>query len=176
MPDRTEHAAQTKLVVIHLHMGMRYLECFAVFGSCPAYLQWREFTISRHEGGARYTRDVMLYEIPATRQPEIPSSRQGFRRLFADEDFTVHVWYDRQGGRVTEFHIFYGKTRDHRLSWHGDGSLRDGTATEHGFWGRDGLVLPSSFDLQWFREAARGMPDEVAGLVLEHLERGSESG
>ena len=114
----------------------------------------------------------MLYEIPAARQPEIPSSRQGFRRLFADQEFTVHVWYDRRGGRVTEFHIFYGRTRDHRLSWREREELRDGSATEHGFWGRDGLVLPASFDLDQFREAARGIPDELAAFLLERLERG----
>jgi len=112
----------------------------------------------------------MMYEIAAARQPDIPSPRQGYRRLFAGEEFTLHVWYDRRGGEITEFHLFYGPTRAGRVSWAaGAMPAHDGRATEHGFWGTDGVVIPGSFNLQRFREASRGIDAQIRSFVLERL-------
>ena len=110
-----------------------------------------------------------MYEIRAARQPEIPTERQGYRRLFADEHFTLHVWYDRKGGSITEFHVYYGMTRDRRLSWSAGRPTRDGEATEHGFWGRDGLHLPASFDLERFTAAVATIDPQVRAYVLARI-------
>jgi hypothetical protein len=113
-----------------------------------------------------------MYEIAGARQPRIPSESQGYRRLFASEDFTLHVWYDREGGEITAFDIFYGPTRNRRLSWNAaDNTTRAGTVTEHGFWGRDGVVLPAEFNARLFHEQAEDIDRDVRDFVLERLTR-----
>lgn len=115
-----------------------------------------------------------MYEIAGARQPEIPGPSQGYRRLFANEEYTLHVWYDRRDGRMTEFHIFYGRTRSRRVSWaEREPAVRDGEVTEHGFWGADGLSLPASFDADRFREAIASIDPEVRSAVLRRINRSS---
>jgi hypothetical protein len=112
-----------------------------------------------------------MYEIAGARQPEIPSSRQGYRRLFANEEFTLHVWYARRGGEMTEFHLFYGHRRDRLVSWYGDrDSLCDGWVTERGFRGTDGPSMQRRLDVERFRAAASSIDPAVRDAVLGWLE------
>lgn len=112
-----------------------------------------------------------MYEVRGARQPDVPDGDHGYRRLFANEEFTLHVWYDRPGGTITEFHIFYGTTRERRVSWsRRRARVRDDVVTERGFWGADGLRLPAAFDAQRFRAAAASIDPEVRDAVLTRLD------
>ena len=115
-----------------------------------------------------------LYEVPGVRQPSASDGDRVHRRIFANEEFTLHVWYDRSGGRISEFHVFYGTTRERRVSWsRRRARVRDGEVTERGFWGADGLRLPVAFDAERFRAAAASIDPEVRAAVLAALDAGS---
>lgn len=112
-----------------------------------------------------------MYEVPGARQPTRADDDRGHRRLFANEEFTLHVWYDRRGGVTTEFHVFYGPTRERRVSWsRRRASVRDDVVTERGFWGADGLRLPAAFDVERFRAAAASVDPAVRDAVLTRLD------
>lgn len=111
-----------------------------------------------------------MYEVRGARQPRVASGRQGFRRIFANADYTLHVWYDRRDGAITELHLLFGPYRQRRISCVPPGADgREGPANERGHWGRDKLELPAAFDLADFREAITGIDAGVRDAILDCL-------
>ena len=110
-----------------------------------------------------------MRELPDPRQPVRPRPPRGFRRIFANHEFTLHVWFDQPAGRITEFHIFAGVLRSARVSWTSRHGLRTGRATERGHWGADGVRLPLTFDYESFRKAMAHVDPTVRDFVLSRL-------
>jgi hypothetical protein len=110
-----------------------------------------------------------MLELPSVRQPQKPVPPRAYRRIFANREFTLHVWYDNPSGSITEFHIFSGITRTGRISWSARTGLRSGSATERGHFRIAGAGLVPGFDLQAFREAVSTIDRDVRDFVLARL-------
>lgn len=111
-----------------------------------------------------------MYEVRGARQPSVASERHGFRRIFANADYTLHVWYDRPDGSITELHLLFGPYRQRRISCVPPGPAgRGGPANERGHWGRDKLDLPAAFNLADFREAITEIDPTVREAIMSCL-------
>lgn len=114
----------------------------------------------------------MLREFEKARQ-----EREGYRRLFVDEEFSLYVWYRGQGGELLGFQLTYFAGEEQKaLTW------REGLGYSHD--GVDGwdssrfnktplLVADGSFDrdgvARRFRAAAGELDREIRQLVLTKI-------
>ena len=48
----------------------------------------------------------------------IGQEKEGYRRIFLDEDFELYIWYNQEGGDIVGFQLCYNLRNDeHSLTW-----------------------------------------------------------
>ena len=106
----------------------------------------------------------------------IRQEKNGYRRLFSDEDIDLYLWYDDSKSKILGFQLVYGKKQDNMraFTWESDKGICHTRVDDEGWYNptpilvRDGIFKKTKITKQ-FKEKCENLDNEIINLVLEKI-------